>query len=298
MLSKRLFWRRAGGQQSARGAVTLYGAALSVAGAIFVVAVILGSYRALLERHVERVWADLQAAGEPALFDPEMVAELPAPAQRYLLRAIAPGTALAIAVSLEMQGQITLAPGTEARAFQARQLLATPRGLLWLARIGDGRSLWGYDFYAHDSGGMRWLLWGIVPMVHASGADITRSAAGRVALEAPLWLPSALLPQRGARWEAVDEQRVRVHLKIGTEALTPELTIAEDGRLERVEMRRWALDGVGGQPGYALWVGDSMTEEKTFDGYTIVTRVRATSHAGTPQASPFITAVVTRAEFH
>lgn len=144
---------------------------------------------------------------------------------------------------------------------------------------------------------MRWYLWFVIPMVRADGPDITRSAAGHVALEMPLLLPSALLPEAGVRWEAVDERSARVRLMIGREELVPVISVAPDGRLERVEMMRWDPDGMNGIPDYVRWVGDGFAEERTFAGHTIPTVVRVTKKADTPQADAFFAAVIESAQY-
>src|SRR4051794_5395065 len=69
-----------------------------------------------------------------------MVAELPAPAQRYFLRAIASGVPLRMVAELEMTGEIGL--GTKVnpayRPMYAREIIAPPHGFVWLPTIGTG----------------------------------------------------------------------------------------------------------------------------------------------------------------
>jgi len=261
-------------------------------------AVILGSLRILHDRQLERLWETLRVPSGTALYDPESVAHLPEPAQRYLRHAIAPGTRLARSVVVEMQGRIGLKPGVDKLPFQARQILAMPNGLIWRATVGEGiMQFTGSDRYVAGEGAMLWFMGYVIPLVYASGADVSRSAAGRVALEAALMLPSALLPEAGARWEATNAHSARVHLQVGSEQLTLLISVAPDGRLERVEMPRWDAEGMDGQPGYVLWVGDQLTEEHTFGGYTIPVRMRATKRADTPQADSFFEAEIKSAQY-
>ena len=49
----------------------------------------------------------------------------------------------------------------------------------------------GFDRLVDGEGAMRWKFLGIVPVMTASGPDISRSAAGRVEAES-VWLPSVL----------------------------------------------------------------------------------------------------------
>jgi hypothetical protein len=254
--------------------------------------------RILHDREIERLWETLRAPPGTALFDPESVADLPEPAQRFLRHAIAPGTRLARSVVVEMQGRIGLKPGADKLPFQASEILAMPNGLIWRATAGEGiTQITGSDRYVAGEGAMLWFMGYIIPLVRASGADVSRSAAGRVALEASLMLPSALLPDAGARWEAIDAHSARVHLQVGSEQLALVISVAPDGRLERIEMPRWDTQGLDGKPGYVLWVGDQLSEERTFGGYTIPVRMRATKRAGTPQADAFFEAEIKSAQY-
>ncbi|HJX18036.1 MAG TPA: DUF6544 family protein [Acidiferrobacterales bacterium] len=272
---------------------------LSVLALLLVVtAIVLGSLRTLHDRQIERLWETLRLPSGTALYDPKSVADLPVPAQRYFRHAIAPGTRLARSVVVEMQGRIGLKPGADKLPFQASQILAVPNGLIWKATVGEGiMQISGSDRYVAGEGAMHWFMGYAIPLVRASGVDVSRSAAGRVALEAPLLLPSALLPEAGARWEAIDARSARVHLQVGSEQLALQIVVASDGRLERVEMPRWDAEGLDGKPGYVLWIGDQLTEERTFGGYTIPVRMRATKRAGTPRADSFFEAEIKSAQY-
>jgi hypothetical protein len=148
------------------------------------IAVLLGSLRILHDREIDRLWETLRAPPGTVLFDPDSVARLPEPAQRYLRHAIAPGTRLAQSVVVEMQGRIGLQPGADMLPFQASQI-RLPNGLIWKATAeqdpakGSDRCVAGE---ARCTGS-----WGIIPLVRASGVDVT-ARPPVVAPEAPLLL--------------------------------------------------------------------------------------------------------------
>jgi hypothetical protein len=261
---------------------------------LLAVAIVLVALRLRHDRELERVWRSLQVRPPDETFDPASVAGLPEPARRYLLRAIAPGTPLARSVVVTLVGRIGLRPGANKLPFTSELLVAPPDGLIWKATVGSGvMRLSGDDRYAAGQGMMRWFLWHLIPVIRAGGPDVSRSAAGRVALEAASFLPPALLPQRGARWEAIDDHSARVHLRVGSEKLTPVLFVAADGRLEQLEMLRWDPD----DRDYILWRGDALTAERRFGGYTLTTAGRVTKHAGTPRAHAFFEFSVTDMRF-
>src|SRR5262249_22737533 len=64
-------------------------------------------------KRVEGVWQSLEAPSTHQVFTEDMVSDLPAPARRYLLHAIRPGTPLASSVSLGMGGTMRLKPDQE-----------------------------------------------------------------------------------------------------------------------------------------------------------------------------------------
>jgi hypothetical protein len=88
------------------------------------------------------------------------------------------------------------------------------------------------------------------------------------------WLPSALLPARGATWAALDADRAQVSLQIAGEAPTLTLQLGPDGGLRRGMLWRWGDGTNRGRFGYVPF-GFEVDEERTFDGYTIPAAVRA-----------------------
>ncbi|MFP4624791.1 MAG: DUF6544 family protein, partial [Gemmatimonadota bacterium] len=226
-------------------------------------------------------------------FDAGMVDGLPAPARRYLLRAIAPGTPLATSAEVTMGGTIQLAPDADPLPMRAEQILSKERGFAWRARVGRGLvRIRGYDRLLDGVGEMRWWLLGVVPVVNASGEDFDRSAAGRLAAETVLMVPSLLLPEAGAEWEPVDDRRARVRLPWSGETEPVTVEVDRDGRLVRVVLQRWNGDPANGPVGRLPFVGDSLGDERTFGGYTVPTTSRAGWRLGEPDERPFFRAAI------
>ncbi|WP_448615769.1 DUF6544 family protein [Modestobacter sp. URMC 112] len=220
-------------------------------------------------RRVRREWDLLCGRTDgPRAFDPSMVAGLPEPARRWLTHAIAPGTPLWQSVELSMRGQIRL--GTW-RPFTARQVLAPPRGFIWAATAHVlGIPVIGFDRLSAGSGQMRWRLGGLVPVVSATGPDVTRSAAGRLAGE------TALVPTTfpAATWTpGSDDDRAVVTWRIDGEDESAELHVGPDGRLLGVLMQRWG-DPDGASFGRHPF-GVAIEAEQTFAGVTIGSALRA-----------------------
>jgi hypothetical protein len=253
------------------------------------------------EQHVERLWQRLTSTdpGDAPLYDSAMLDGLPAPARRYLARAIAPGTPLAGSIRVTMTGAMRLQPEGALMPLTADELLVPPHALVWRARVGDGAIRFrGFDLYdvPQGRGAMRWWLYGALPLVRAEGPDIARSAAGRLAGEA-VWLPSALLPGRGVTWQAIDDSSASFTMRVADEDVVTTIVVGPEGRLIRVSLERWREDAADGRPGYLPFVVDEWDEERTFGGYTIPTRFRAGWRLGEPDAVPFFYAQLQTAEF-
>src|SRR5690606_6258377 len=281
-----------------------------LAGVGIAASVAMGLDRARAERRADALWRTLEDGRTPdngrslapdgvegLRFDPVMVEDLPAPARRYLLRAIAPGTLLASYVRLELVGSIRLSREGQAMAMASEEILAPPRGFVWRARVGRGAMrMHGYDAYTEGEGEMRWWLLRLVPVVRETGPALARSAAGRMIGEAVLQ-PAALLPGRGARWEPVDETRARFVVDAGGEEVAVTIEVEPAGRLRRVSIRRWKSGPRNGPVGHLPFVMEDVVGERTFDGYTIPASFRAGWRLGEKGAFPFFFAQVRDAEY-
>jgi hypothetical protein len=219
------------------------------------------------------LWNAAQAATEA--FDARRIATFPEPARRYLAHAIRPGTPLASAVRLRMHGEIKL--GRWFR-FHAEQITHADRGFVWHATMPlfGIPLIRGFDRLIDGAGEMQWKLLGIVPLMSASGADVTRSAIGRLKGES-LWLPSVLV-REDVRWTARDACHATATFG---DSETVDFAIDERGRLESSKMLRWGNTGDG--TFRLAEFGALVEDEGTFDGYTVPTRVRAGWYFGTPR---------------
>ena len=220
-------------------------------------------------RTVRRDWEAL-TSGSPSkgTFDPAMVDHLPEPARRWLRHAIAPGTPLWRSVVLTMRGEIRLGSW---RPFTARQVLSPPRGFIWAATARlFGLPVTGFDRYSSGSGQMNWRLGGLVPVLTASGPDVTRSAAGRLVGEMAL-VPTAF---RGATWSSgVDDDHAVVTWRIDEQQESAAFQVGVDGRLLGVVVQRWG--NPDGAPFGRYPFGVAIDGERTWSGVTIGSVLRA-----------------------
>lgn len=196
-------------------------------------------------------------------FDERELDRSPEPVRRYFARAIAAGAPLAQAARLRMRGRIKL--GERWLPFRAREVLAPRAGFVWAARVGG--VVVGSDHYADGRGGLDWKLLGLVRVMHASGPDVARSAAGRGAGEG-MWVPSALLPRFGVDWSAEGDDHIVARYRIDEVDLVLHCGLDGEGRLRSVTFGRWGDPDETGTYGLHPF-GVEVTGYRTFGSYTV-----------------------------
>jgi hypothetical protein len=245
---------------------------------------------------VTRIWKTLRipsSSSEP--FTQEMIAELPEPVQRYFLHAIAPGTPLATSVHLTMRGTMRLAPEQAWMPIQAEEILST-QGFIWKAIARAGlMQMRGADYYTQGNGRTRFSLWGLIPLVNAHNPNVMRSAIGRWIGEY-FWLPSALLPQNGVSWKAIDANTIQADLKADGEPIALTFVIDDRGQLLKGFLLRWG-DQTEDKHYAKIPFGGEYAAEQTFGGYTIPAQMGAGWWFGTERYFEFFRVTLEQAQF-
>jgi hypothetical protein len=241
---------------------------------------------------LDEMW--ISAPSSNCTFRPAQISGLPEAARRYLEHAVAPGTRLATSVRLRMHGEIKLKGWLP---FTAEQVIRQGRDMIWRATVRSNLStIRGFDRFVDGDGAMRWKLFGFVPVMTASGPDISRSAAGRVKAES-VWSPSIFCAD-DVSWTAQDSYHPVAHFKVRTDTQALSLTVDNKGGLESVKLRRWG-NPEGGEF-HDVTFGGVVDEEGVFGGYTIPTRVRIGWYFGTDrfkQDGEFFRATVDDAQY-
>ena len=227
-------------------------------------------------------------------FGEDDLAGLPEPVARWFRASIAPGTPHATAADLRMAGSIRIGRWV---SMTARELVAPLAGFVWAARVAG--VIVGSDHYLVDpgagragsngtgttgSGAMQWRLGGVIPFVRASGPDVSRSAAGRAAAEG-VWVPTALLPDFGVRWEAAGDDHVVATWRLGDVDLELHLRLdPATGLARRIVFDRWGDPDRTGTFGVHPF-GVEVTGHRTFGGLTVAAEGAAGWYPGTDRWS-------------
>ncbi len=255
------------------------------------------------DRSLRQHWETLQRTaptGSASRFRPEMVADLPAPVQRYFRAVIEPETVLRTVAQINMHGQISL--GTKAshsyKPMRACQLLAAPDGFIWYVQIGEGLPhLIGSDAAFPNGSWTRFWLGGIIPVARTGNdADHQRSSFGRYIAEAVFWTPAALLPSDSVQWDAHGANDVSVTVSHRGQSQTVNLRLNDQGLPVQVRFKRWSDANPAGEYQWQSFGGD-LSEFKSFDGFTVPTRVDAGNFFGGQDYFPFYQATVDTVRF-
>lgn len=222
----------------------------------------------------------------PAVFHPDMVADLPEPARRFFNFAIAQGTPLLPVAKITMRGRFSLGDKETPRymAMTARQVLAAPYGFVWKVAMRSGPM----RFSGSDSGTWtRFWLAGVFPVARMGGSsDHARAAFGRYVAEAVFWSPAAVLPGPHVVWAPLgpDQAQVTVHHCGMTQSV--DLTVAEDGRPVEVSFARWSNANADRTYRYQRF-GGYLSVFRVFEGYRLPTHVEAGNFFGSDAYFPF-----------
>jgi len=251
------------------------------------------------DEQFDALWGE-PAARSTARFSVSQVDGLCEPARRYLRHAVSPGASIATAVRLRMHGEIK--QKSSWHSFEADQVIRSGRGFVWRARTKmKGFAVTGSDRWVDGVGAMRWKLLGLIPVVTATGADISRAALGRVQVEL-VWLPTSLLAP-DVRWASTDTSHVGVDLNFADAPGHLDLSVGADGRLRTASISRWGNPEWSKKNHTAFRThpfGAIVSAEKTFEGITIPTEMRVGWYFGTERfetEGEFFRVTVDNAEF-
>jgi hypothetical protein len=216
----------------------------------------------------------LLPATPPAQFRASQLGGWPDPVRRYFTSAIADEVPLAAAACIRMRGNIKLGTWLP---FRAEQVLAPGRGTVWAARVVG--LLIGSDQYLEGRGWMEWRLFGVLPVVRANGADISRSTTGRLAAES-VWVPTALAGRHGLAARATGDNSIALEPRVDSETITVEHGLDADGRVLWSRLQRWG-DPEGRREWRMVPFGLEFSGWRTFDGVAIPHAGRAGWYYGT-----------------
>lgn len=234
--------------------------------------------RTSANRRTREVRQRLQTDLQPVSFDLQELSDLPAPAQRYLRRALPEGKPLARMVEVEIDELVKFdktVPDSPFQRFLVSEILCVGRGMSGEgSTIGQKLSQRSSFWYMQGLGGeRREALLDLVPLRLATGPDVSRMLCSR-ALYDFIWLPTAFLPSAGAVWEPIDDERAEVRVSLDGEMLALRLTVNPEGYLREAFALRWGSTGTENHRFQPIPYGMIVDRSQTVDGYTLPVEMR------------------------
>jgi len=241
---------------------------------VAVAALVVGVARLFRTDAADRRSQLLDAASDRAdRYDPDDVADLPAPVRRYFETVIDEGRPCVRTVRLEQRGQFRLGDADSPwKPLEATQHVAVdPPGFVWDAavRLAPLVPVRVVDAYVDGEGSLRARLFSTLTVADAEPSPELDAGELQRYLAESVWYPTALLPAEGVRWEAIDERAARATLEHDGTTVSLTFHFGDDHLVERVvaEDRPRAVDD-GFEP--TRWTG-RFREYRERDGMLVPT---------------------------
>jgi len=150
--------------------------------------------------------------------------------QRYVDRALAPGSRVPSCVRITQAGEMWLKPGGRALRFEAVEEFAVDEvAFSWRARFPIVPLVWlrVLDRYAAGEGQLEARLFGL-PLMRARGQATAEGEAMRYLAELP-WVPQAMAVNRQLEWRELDLRTVEVATRVGLARVAVRLEFNAEG---------------------------------------------------------------------
>jgi hypothetical protein len=210
------------------------GLALTTLAGGVALALLLGlrAFDRLVDRDRQALLDRARPTGSKKVVTETMLADLPAPAARFLRCCGVVGKPIVETVRVHQRGWIRPSTAMDPLPLEADQWYTVePPGFVWDAtvRIAGVPAVRGRDEYLDGRGRMLIKAGGLVPIVDAEGPEMDEASLIRYLSEMP-WFPTSFLSDRVA-WEAIDDESVRVTLADGSVVASGILRVDSEGRL-------------------------------------------------------------------
>lgn len=113
-------------------------------------------------------------------------------------------------------------------------------GFYWFAKIKMNALLWmrGWDSYDSGKGNMRWKVNSLVTVVNAKGEKLDEGSLYRYLAEA-VWFPTALLPENGVVWKALNGESAQATLTDGSSSASVIFYFNQHDQIYKMSAKRF-----------------------------------------------------------
>jgi uncharacterized protein DUF6920 len=231
-------------------------AALVASGLGLTTAVVLVAAAARWRRASARVVGLLGAGpAEPGRYARVELEGLPAPVARYFDFALTPGRPLVRRARVTQAGTFARSRDVWSPFTAVEEFAVWPPGFVWDAsvRMVPLLPVRVRDSYIGGEGAMQGTFAGVVSIVHQRGTPEVAAGALLRYLAEGVWLPTALLPSAGVRWEALDDSTARATLTDATTTVSMDVHFGPEGEVAGISAQRYR--DVDGEAVLTPWAG-------------------------------------------
>ncbi len=231
----------------------------------------------------------------PTLITEELLADLPAPVQRYMRWTGLVGQPRLDSATISQEGSFRLSAERDWMPMTAEQTFTTdPPGFEWNARF----TMFGLpllsarDRYSRGQGHMYGKLAGLFTIFDDRTEQLTLGAMTRYLSEL-IWLPAAYL-QPCITWEAIDDNSAAVHFSDAGRTVSGTMHFGDDGRPVAFAAERYRE--VNGEYELTPWSTPCLAYEK-LGGLNLPVRGQAIWHL--PDGDlPYVDVIITDATYN
>ncbi len=239
---------------------------LLIISAIAVPIIALLAGRWLVARQIRRDVADLFSTAEASpiqTYDPDQIAGLPAPVQRYFRHVLKPGQPYLRTVRLQHDGQFKTDLEKDWLAITGEEYFrADTPDYIWI-----GSTTWfsARDEYIVGRGSLTVRLLDVLPIVQGSGPSYDQGELLRWLAETT-WFPTSLLPGGRTRWSPIDDHSATLSLTDHGQTVSCLMQFNNRNELVRGQAQRYR-----DETHMATWVGH-FSDYRDWHGLRIPTR--------------------------
>lgn len=171
-------------------------------------------------------------------YDAADILDLPAPVRRYFATVLQPGLPHSRSAHVTTAGMFLM--DVEAGSwtpFTAEQLVTTgPPGFDWSAKMAvfPGVDVLVRDSYVEGVGSLHAAIGGLLTVAKVGGSPAAAEGELLRYLAEAVWVPSALLPDHGVKWKALDGRRALATLTDGTTTVSLEFRFGANGLVTEI----------------------------------------------------------------
>lgn len=200
------------------------------------------------KREADRIATGLLTSGQdaPQIVTADMLADLPAPVQRYLTYSGVVGKPMAQTVRLKQTGRIRADTASPWMPLVAEEYYrVNPPAFMWnaTANVNGLPIMRVRDSYVSGKGNMRITAAGLITIADMTGPEMDQGSLMRY-LNETMWFPSAFLDE-AVTWQPIDDNSAQVTLTDGDLTVSATLFFDDEGKVTNFLADRYHDNGDG-----------------------------------------------------